>query len=405
MLNETAAYKHTAFVSYSHLDRMWGEWLQRSIETYAIPKDLVGKTTPKGVVPRTLRPVFRDRWDLSAGHSIDEQINAALNQSWHLIVICSPNSTQSAYVNEEIFRFKAKGWGNRILALIVGGRPNDPERECFPEALRFDRVDGGALAPTLHTPIAADARPEGDDRELAKLKIIAGMLGLPLDEIRKREEIERRKRVRQARLVAGGLGALALVAIACFGAALWAYSLAEERRVEAVKRYEQALDSTIKFVTAAATFRTLLAPEHERKTAFWREEREGKLGDRDWRNFMREGRDPEGILFRLVRILADYKRTLLPAMKRFEQRLDEAEMRQQWVRHAERVAHNLMNIYGKKPEYQAELQKIKSEIVALGATPAPECLATAATAPPNDARSLDQLAQGAVPVGAEEACQ
>ena len=41
------------------------------------------------------------------------QVRAALEASQFLIVICSPNAAQSAYVNEEIRRFKALGRGAR----------------------------------------------------------------------------------------------------------------------------------------------------------------------------------------------------------------------------------------------------------------------------------------------------
>jgi hypothetical protein len=57
--------KYWAFISYSQRDRKWGEWLIRALETYRIPKPLVGKQTPSGVVPTRLTPIFRDRDELS----------------------------------------------------------------------------------------------------------------------------------------------------------------------------------------------------------------------------------------------------------------------------------------------------------------------------------------------------
>jgi hypothetical protein len=41
-------------------------------------------------VPRTLRPIFRDRDDFTGGHSLATATIEALNQSAALIVICSP---------------------------------------------------------------------------------------------------------------------------------------------------------------------------------------------------------------------------------------------------------------------------------------------------------------------------
>ncbi len=80
-----------------------------ALESYRIDKDLVGRETPRGPVPKTLRPIFRDREDFSAGHSLTSQTLAVLEASQFLIVLCSPNSARSHYVNEEIRRFKALG--------------------------------------------------------------------------------------------------------------------------------------------------------------------------------------------------------------------------------------------------------------------------------------------------------
>ena len=106
-MSQPTAIKYRAFLSYSHRDKAWGQWLHSALESYRIDKDLVGRETFAGPVPKTLRPIFRDREDFSAGHSLTEQTLAALEASQFLIVICSPAAAQSQYVNEEIRRFKA----------------------------------------------------------------------------------------------------------------------------------------------------------------------------------------------------------------------------------------------------------------------------------------------------------
>jgi hypothetical protein len=35
--------KYYAFISYSHQDKKWGDWLHKAIETYRVPKRLVGQ--------------------------------------------------------------------------------------------------------------------------------------------------------------------------------------------------------------------------------------------------------------------------------------------------------------------------------------------------------------------------
>src|SRR5689334_10627361 len=112
---ETATIKYRAFLSYSHRDRAWATWLHSALERYRIGKDLVGRPTPIGPVPKTLRPIFRDRDDFSAGHSLTEQTLTALEASQFLIILCSPHAAQSHYVDEEIRRFKMLGRGDRII--------------------------------------------------------------------------------------------------------------------------------------------------------------------------------------------------------------------------------------------------------------------------------------------------
>ena len=60
-VSDPVPLKYCAFLSYSHRDKAWGKWLHAALEGYRIDKDLVGRVTPIGPVPRTLRPIFRDR--------------------------------------------------------------------------------------------------------------------------------------------------------------------------------------------------------------------------------------------------------------------------------------------------------------------------------------------------------
>jgi len=104
---------------------------------------LVGTETEAGTLPGRITPIFRDRDELSSASNLSDKINEALEQSRNLIVICSPNSAKSRWVNEEVLAYKRLGRSGRIYCLIVDGEPNaseDPETaalECFPAAIRF----------------------------------------------------------------------------------------------------------------------------------------------------------------------------------------------------------------------------------------------------------------------------
>src|SRR6516165_11933009 len=90
IVSEAVPFKYRAFLSYSHRDKARAKWLHAALEGYRIDKDLDGRETPAGPVPKTLRPIFRDREDFSDGHSLSEQTLAALEASQFLIVVCSP---------------------------------------------------------------------------------------------------------------------------------------------------------------------------------------------------------------------------------------------------------------------------------------------------------------------------
>lgn len=206
--------RYRAFISYSWADREWAEWLHRTLETYRTPRALIGAEGALGAIPERLTPIFKDREEEAAGHGITAAIEAALAESEFLIVLCSPNSAQSKWVNREIAWFKTNRDKRRILAIVVDGEPmaslkGDEAAECFPKALIYEVGDD--LQPTERLedpPLAADARKEGDGKRLAKLKLAAALMGSGLDALVRRDE--RRRAVRR-RFVTGAAFALAAI--------------------------------------------------------------------------------------------------------------------------------------------------------------------------------------------------
>ena len=71
-------YRFKAFISYSHADKGWSDWLQNALEAYRVPKHLVGSKGEFGPVPKRLAPVFRDREDLSSASDLSGKINEPL---------------------------------------------------------------------------------------------------------------------------------------------------------------------------------------------------------------------------------------------------------------------------------------------------------------------------------------
>jgi WD40 repeat protein len=239
----SAEYKFWAFISYSHIDKKWGDWLHRNLETYKVPKPLVGRETQRGEpVPARVNPIFRDREELPTSADLGSVITEALKQSRYLVVICSPHSAKSHWVNKEILDYKKLGRENHILSLIVDGVPNAAdgkpgipvEAECFPDALKYQLGEDGEINKTRRTePIAADARQQGDGRLNAKLKLLAGILGVNYDDLKRRDEQRRRRRQYLLFTIST---ALILVFAALAGIALWQWQQAElqKHRVQTV---------------------------------------------------------------------------------------------------------------------------------------------------------------------------
>ena len=190
----SSEYKYRAFISYSHKDEKWASWLHKALETFKVPKYLVGETTSMGTIPERMGKVFRDREELSSSHSLGTELTQALKDSACQIVICSPNAAKSHWTNEEILTYKRLGRENRVFCLIVDGEPGADHAECFPEAVRFKMGADGVLSDESAEPIAADARPQGDGKLNAKIKLIAGMLGVGFDALKQRELQRQKKR-------------------------------------------------------------------------------------------------------------------------------------------------------------------------------------------------------------------
>ena len=72
-------------------------------------------------MPARIRPVFRDREDLSSASDLGQTVEHSLADSENLIVICSPEAVASRWVNEEIRQFARSGRVDRIFCIIVDG--------------------------------------------------------------------------------------------------------------------------------------------------------------------------------------------------------------------------------------------------------------------------------------------
>ena len=198
-------YRYKAFISYSHADEAWARWLHSAIEAYRVPRNLVGSKTAVGEVPARIKPIFRDRDELSSAVDLGSTVKKALSDSENLIVVCSPAGAASMWVREEIREFVRLGRKDRIFCVITDGEASASGSiaAVFPDAI----AEAG-----MQEPLAADVRKWADGKQLAKLKLIAGLLGLPLDQLRRRELQRRRKTL--ALMIAASVAVIAIIIVA-----------------------------------------------------------------------------------------------------------------------------------------------------------------------------------------------
>ncbi len=177
-------YDFFAFISYRSTDREWAQWLQHMLEHYRLPSVINGKE-----LPDSLYPVFLDTSELSGG-TLGNELAAALESSRYLIVVCSPSSAQSQWVDKEVQSFIDRGEIDRVIPFIIDGTPYGTGDNCFVPALT--RLRGTGMEQ-----LGISVNENG--REPAAVKVIARMLGLRFNDLWKRHE--RDKEAERLRLV------------------------------------------------------------------------------------------------------------------------------------------------------------------------------------------------------------
>lgn len=179
-----AAKKKYAFISYSHRDERIARWLQRKLESYKLPSEIHNEFEDS----KYLRPIFRDRADLSVGVLSNELVKH-LECSKFLVVICSPHSAASEWVNNEIRTFLEWGRSEYIIPFIVSGDiTSQGSDNPIPPVLReyFAQYPEREL-------LGVDIREAGAIK--AYIRVVSHMLDIEFDELWRRHLRARRRRV------------------------------------------------------------------------------------------------------------------------------------------------------------------------------------------------------------------
>lgn len=218
---------YDAFICYKHgpVDSAAALALQKYLEHFHIPGDLRKNK-------KRIQRVFVDEGELSSCSDFGLEIREALKNAGFLIVICSPETKNSPWVNLEINTFLEFHDRSRILAVMTEGEPTD----IFPEPL-LGRQDGSAEV------LAADAR--GKDlrtvlknlKKNALLRIAAPILGTTYDSLKQRHRIYAIQRI--AALSAASF----LILLAFTLQTLWQSSQVRQQYQQAQKNQARYLSS------------------------------------------------------------------------------------------------------------------------------------------------------------------
>jgi tetratricopeptide (TPR) repeat protein len=183
----TDGFEYDVFLSYRHkpLDKRICKRLHTLLETYK---------PPRRFKQARINRVFRDDDELPAAGILSDTIGYALKSAECLVVICSPDTPESQWVDREVRTFIELGRSDKIFALLIKGTPE----ESFPQSLK--RVRG-----IENRTLSVEAKTEKKGIKAIKrhiIRVIAEATDVPFDRLRLSH---RRRAVRRTILSAAAL--------------------------------------------------------------------------------------------------------------------------------------------------------------------------------------------------------
>ncbi|MBQ6662553.1 MAG: toll/interleukin-1 receptor domain-containing protein [Firmicutes bacterium] len=202
-----AGFQYDAFLSYRHkpLDGDVTQRVLRFLEGYRLP----GSLREKG--GRGIQRVFRDTEELPVSRILSNTIENALQSARCLVVICSPATPESEWVDREVATFIELGKAESVYPLLIDGTPE----ESFPPSLKqIPGVEQRIMDARTEEKTAPAIMKRASS---ALLRVVARVAGCAEEDLRRAEHLRRRKTV----LLTAGIAAALFLVVAAVCGSLW----------------------------------------------------------------------------------------------------------------------------------------------------------------------------------------
>ena len=119
-MKETS-YKYFAFISYKSEDLSEAWKLKKKLDSYKLPAILCKQYAKER---KPTKEAFLDKTNIQPG-SLNDELRKNLDSAHYLIVVCSPRSAKSEYVQSEIEWFSRNGREDQIFLFIIESDPKN----------------------------------------------------------------------------------------------------------------------------------------------------------------------------------------------------------------------------------------------------------------------------------------
>lgn len=185
MQSEVTTRKYCAFISYRHkeLDKYVAKKLHTMIERYTIPGELRESWGGK-----KLGKVFRDEEELPVSSNLTDSICTALDNTDYLIVVCTPDTPESIWVEREIKYFLEHHDRSHVIAVLVDGTPDTSFPKLITTIYDEDGNVTGMVEPLAANLTGVDNKFKRSRMHKEAVRLYAAIMGVPFDSLWQREK-------------------------------------------------------------------------------------------------------------------------------------------------------------------------------------------------------------------------